>query len=119
MTLYPLRFEPLLRRYIWGGRRFATSLQKPLPPGEDYAESWELVDRREVQSMVRFGALQGGRRRPPAARLQRARQKGLVLLLLLLLLLLLIIIIILLSCPSSGIIIIRSSICSSTASPPS
>ena len=59
MTLYPLRFEPLLRRYIWGGRRFATSLQKPLPPGEDYAESWELVDRREVQSMVRFGALQG------------------------------------------------------------
>ena len=59
MTLYPLRFEPLLRRYIWGGRRFATSLQKPLPPGEDYAESWELVDRREVQSIVRFGALQG------------------------------------------------------------
>lgn len=59
MTLYPLRFESLLRRYIWGGRRFATTLQKPLPPGEDYAESWELVDRRDVQSTVRFGPLQG------------------------------------------------------------
>jgi len=26
--LYPLRFEPLFRRYIWGGRRLASVLDK-------------------------------------------------------------------------------------------
>ena len=59
MTLYPLRFEPLLRRYIWGGRRLATLLGKSLPAGEDYAESWELVDHHQAQSVVQFGPLQG------------------------------------------------------------
>ena len=59
MTLYPLRFEPLLRRYIWGGRRLATLLGKSLPAGEDYAESWELVDHQQTQSVVQFGPLQG------------------------------------------------------------
>ena len=59
MPLYPLRFEPLLRRYIWGGRRLATLLGKSLPAGEDFAESWELVDHQETQSVVRFGPLQG------------------------------------------------------------
>ena len=59
MTLYPLRFESLLRRYIWGGRRLATLLGKSLPAGEDFAESWELVDHQEMQSVVRFGSLKG------------------------------------------------------------
>ena len=59
MTLYPLRFEPLLRRSIWGGRRLATTLGKPLPDGENFAESWELADYRDAQSIVRFGPLQG------------------------------------------------------------
>jgi len=59
MPLYPLRFEPLLRRDIWGGRRLATLLGKSLPAGEDFAESWELVDHHETQSVVRFGPLQG------------------------------------------------------------
>ena len=59
MTLYPLRFEPLLRRYIWGGRRLETLLGKSLPAGEDYAESWELVDHQQTQSVVQFGPLQG------------------------------------------------------------
>ena len=27
-TLYPVRFQPLLRRYLWGGRRLETSLGK-------------------------------------------------------------------------------------------
>ncbi len=50
--LYPLRFEPLFRRYLWGGRRLGTLLGKPIGPGDDYAESWEVVDRGDDQSRV-------------------------------------------------------------------
>lgn len=57
--LYPLRFEPLFRRYLWGGRRLASVLNKPIGDGDDYAESWELVDHGEDQSVVAFGDLAG------------------------------------------------------------
>lgn len=57
--LYPLRFQPIFRQYIWGGRRLATELGKPLPAGNDFAESWELVDRGVDQSRVLAGPLQG------------------------------------------------------------
>ena len=57
--LTPLIFAPLYRRYIWGGRRFAGALGRPLPPGDDYAESWELVDRGADQSVVAAGPLAG------------------------------------------------------------
>ena len=56
--LEPLRFEPLFRRYLWGGRRLATQLGKAIGD-EDCAESWEIVDHGEAQSIVRAGALQG------------------------------------------------------------
>jgi mannose-6-phosphate isomerase len=56
--LVPLRFHPLLRRYLWGGRRLET-LGKKLGPESDYAESWEIVDRGENQSVVAYGALAG------------------------------------------------------------
>jgi mannose-6-phosphate isomerase len=59
MSLYPLRFRPLYRRYLWGGRRLETILGKPLPPGDDYAESWEVVDHGEDQSVVAAGPLEG------------------------------------------------------------
>jgi mannose-6-phosphate isomerase len=57
--LPPLVFTPLYRRYIWGGRRFVSGLGRDLPPGDDYAESWELVDRAADQSVVRAGPLAG------------------------------------------------------------
>ena len=57
--LYPLRFKPLFRRYIWGGRRLETVLNKPIGPGADYAESWEIVDHGPDQSVVACGALRG------------------------------------------------------------
>ena len=57
--LYPLRFEPIFRRYLWGGRRLATVLGKPIGAGNDYAESWEVVDRGADQSRVIAGALAG------------------------------------------------------------
>jgi mannose-6-phosphate isomerase len=55
----PLVLRPLYRRYLWGGRRFATALGRELPPGDDYAESWELVDRGADQSLVAAGPLAG------------------------------------------------------------
>ena len=57
--LPPLLFTPLYRRYIWGGRLLTTAFGRELPPGDDYAESWELVDRGGDQSVVRAGPLLG------------------------------------------------------------
>ncbi len=57
--LPPLLFTPLYRRYIWGGRRFASAFGRELPAGDDFAESWELVDRGSDQSVVRAGPLAG------------------------------------------------------------
>jgi mannose-6-phosphate isomerase len=57
--LYPLRFEPILRRLIWGGRRLGTVLHKPIGEGADYAESWELSDYRDQVSVVKDGPLAG------------------------------------------------------------
>jgi len=56
---YPLRFQPLFRRYLWGGRRLETMLGKSLDSGDDYAESWELVDHGTDQSVVLNGCLAG------------------------------------------------------------
>lgn len=56
--LYPLRFQPILRRYLWGGRRLET-LGKTLGEGQDYAESWEVVDHGADQSVVLRGPLEG------------------------------------------------------------
>jgi mannose-6-phosphate isomerase len=57
--LYPLRFRPLFRRYIWGNRRLATQLGKAIGPENDYAESWEICDHNEDQSVVEAGPLAG------------------------------------------------------------
>ena len=57
--MYPLRFSPILRRYLWGGRRLESELGKQLGPEDDYAESWEIVDHGQDQSIVVHGALFG------------------------------------------------------------
>ena len=57
-SLYPIRFEPLYRRYIWGGRRLEAVLNKPIGD-QSAAESWEVVDHGDTQSVVRFGPLAG------------------------------------------------------------
>ncbi len=59
--LYPLKFQPLLKRYLWGGRRLGTLLGKALGEGNDYAESWEVADHRQDQSIVANGPLAGTR----------------------------------------------------------
>lgn len=53
-----LQFEPILREYVWGGRRLA-ELGKPIGDGDRYAESWEVVDHGADQSVVVSGALAG------------------------------------------------------------
>jgi mannose-6-phosphate isomerase len=57
--LYPLRFQPILRRLIWGGRRLGTVLHKPIGPESDYAESWELSDYHDQVSVIADGKLAG------------------------------------------------------------
>ncbi|MEW4568165.1 type I phosphomannose isomerase catalytic subunit [Tautonia sp. JC769] len=57
--LTPLRFQPILKRLIWGGRRLGSKLHKELGPEADYAESWELSDHRHGQSVVAEGPLAG------------------------------------------------------------
>jgi mannose-6-phosphate isomerase len=59
LPLYPLRFRPILRQYLWGGSRFESSLGRLLPPGGDFAESWEVVDHGTDQSVVDVGPLAG------------------------------------------------------------
>jgi mannose-6-phosphate isomerase len=58
-SLPPLVFAPIYRRYLWGGRRFASAFGRELPVGDDFAESWELVDRGPDQSVVTTGPLAG------------------------------------------------------------
>lgn len=86
--LYPLKFQPLLKRYLWGGRRLATVLGKTLGEGNDYAESWEIADHEQGQSVIANGALAGKtlhelvRQRPAelfgrqAERIARAQPSG-------------------------------------------
>ncbi len=57
--LYPLRFEPILKELIWGGRRLETVLHKSLGSGTRYAESWEVADHRDDVSRVADGPLAG------------------------------------------------------------
>lgn len=54
-----LRFQPILREYLWGGRRLGAELGKKLGDGPHYAESWELVDHGADQSVVTGGPLHG------------------------------------------------------------
>jgi mannose-6-phosphate isomerase len=55
----PLRFVPVLKEYLWGGRRLGTALGKPIGSGDHYAESWEIVDHGADQSVVAEGPLAG------------------------------------------------------------
>ncbi len=56
--VFPLVFEPILKRRIWGGRRLER-LGKKLPPDTPIGESWELADLEQDQSVVRSGPAQG------------------------------------------------------------
>lgn len=54
---YPLKFKPLYKDYIWGGRELA-NLGKVLPEGR-VAESWEISSHADGDCVVLKGALEG------------------------------------------------------------
>lgn len=58
--LYPLKFKPFLKFYPYGGRRLVNLLHKEnVPTDRDVAESWEIADHGEEQSIVENGSLRG------------------------------------------------------------
>lgn len=57
--LYPLRLEPLLRVMVWGGRRLASRLNKPLPPDQPVGESWEVFWKNKVANGAYAGQTLG------------------------------------------------------------
>ncbi len=58
-ALYPLRFHPLLRHYMWGGEKLRTRLGRSFDDHSTCAESWEICDRGADQSVVASGPLAG------------------------------------------------------------
>lgn len=58
--LYPLLFEPFYKCVMWGGRRLATKLNRPLPPElKHIGEAWDICDRPGMESTVVNGPLEG------------------------------------------------------------
>ena len=57
-TAYPLFFSPVYKDYIWGGDRIPRLFDRE-PCSGICAESWEVSDREEGQSIVRNGPLAG------------------------------------------------------------
>ncbi|MCR9202406.1 MAG: class I mannose-6-phosphate isomerase [Planctomycetaceae bacterium] len=55
----PLVFEPLLKRIRWGGRLLGEVLDKPIGAESDYAESWEIADQPNDQTVVATGKFAG------------------------------------------------------------
>jgi mannose-6-phosphate isomerase len=56
--MYPLRLEPIYQYRLWGGRRLANLLNKPLPHGP-VGEAWVLSDRDDHASQVANGTCKG------------------------------------------------------------
>ena len=54
-----IEFKPIVKRIRWGGRRLGTRLGKPIGDADDYAESWEIADHGQDQSVVLDGTFQG------------------------------------------------------------
>lgn len=54
-----LTFEAILKRIRWGGRQLGDLLNKNIGPESDYAESWELADHEQGQSVIDSGPQTG------------------------------------------------------------
>jgi mannose-6-phosphate isomerase len=57
--LGPWELKPILKRIRWGGTRLGTVLNKPIGAWTDVAESWEVVDLGDDQSVVTRGPQAG------------------------------------------------------------
>jgi len=56
--LYPLLFEPIYRNYVWGGKKIESRYNRHIPDGT-CAESWEISDRNDGESVVVNGPFSG------------------------------------------------------------
>jgi mannose-6-phosphate isomerase len=59
MELYPLRFEPIFKSMLWGGRRLPAFLNREPPHEDPIGEAWVLSDVDSHPSRVREGPLAG------------------------------------------------------------
>ena len=59
MNVYPLKFRPIFKERIWGGRKLHEKFAKDLPGGKKIGESWELADLPEDKSEIVNGPLAG------------------------------------------------------------
>jgi len=57
--LYPLKFKPIFKERVWGGRNLERLYRKPLPPQVLIGESWEISDRSGDVSVIANGPLAG------------------------------------------------------------
>ena len=57
--MQPMKMQPVLVDRVWGGRRMAELLGKPLPEGAKIGESWELSDHPHNRTRVAEGPLAG------------------------------------------------------------
>ncbi|MFW5981750.1 MAG: type I phosphomannose isomerase catalytic subunit [Halanaerobiaceae bacterium] len=58
MKLYPLKFMPIYKEKIWGGKKLQTFFNRKLP-GEDIGESWEVAAHKNGTSIISNGSYQG------------------------------------------------------------
>jgi mannose-6-phosphate isomerase len=59
MKLYPLKFEPILKEKIWGGKKLGSVLDKPIGDSINCGESWEISGVEGNISVVSKGELKG------------------------------------------------------------
>jgi mannose-6-phosphate isomerase len=59
MTLYPLKFTPIFKERVWGGRNLERLYHKKLPGSAPIGESWEITDRPGDVSVIANGPLAG------------------------------------------------------------
>lgn len=57
--IYPLLFDPVLKSYMWGGRNLADLLDRPLPHGQNIAESWEIAAHADGDCLISNGCHAG------------------------------------------------------------
>ena len=44
MSCYPLKFKPIYKEKVWGGRQLERLFSRTLPPQSPIGESWEISD---------------------------------------------------------------------------
>ncbi len=59
MQLYPLKFTPIHKEMVWGGRNLETVLKKKLPNNKNIGEIWELSGVQGNISKIANGKLKG------------------------------------------------------------